>query len=340
MVATQELTQQKTQNGMDTIERVLIGGDLSGLSQGDRLGYYKAVCESVGLNPLTKPFEYLTLNKKMVLYAKKDCTDQLRNIHHVSLSIVSRELVEGVYVVTARATKPDGRTDESIGAVPLVKEDGEWKSSPGGDRKFHASGKFSALSPDEKANAIMKSETKAKRRVTLSICGLGLLDESELETIPNAAPVIEPKETQRQVAQRRIAEERSNADRAFKAAPPRSDPTPAPVPAPTTNLQEMPERVTALRARIKSNETILEVMDEYRFQLHEMTGAHDDFNDVLARQGVEDITKFPSFGKARDTAVALMYRVRELNEQEAERRGVGQNDLDEVLSALGGSNGD
>jgi len=31
------------------------------------------------------------------------------------------------------------------------------------------------------ANAFMKAETKAKRRVTLSICGLGFLDESEVE---------------------------------------------------------------------------------------------------------------------------------------------------------------
>jgi len=46
----------------------------------------------------------------------------------------------------------------------------------------------------------MKAETKAKRRGTLSICGLGMLDESELETIaelPKAmkqAPIAEPQE--------------------------------------------------------------------------------------------------------------------------------------------------
>ena len=34
----------------------------------------------------------------------------------------------------------------------------------------------------------MKSETKAKRRVTLSLCGLGMLDETEIETIPSATP--------------------------------------------------------------------------------------------------------------------------------------------------------
>ena len=37
------------------------------------------------------------------------------------------------------------------------------------------------------ANVLMKAETKAKRRATLSILGLGMLDETEIETIPAAA---------------------------------------------------------------------------------------------------------------------------------------------------------
>jgi hypothetical protein len=37
---------------------------------------------------------------------------------------------------------------------------------------------------DVLANALMKAETKAKRRVTLSLAGLGWLDETELDTIP------------------------------------------------------------------------------------------------------------------------------------------------------------
>ena len=35
----------------------------------------------------------------------------------------------------------------------------------------------------------MKAVTKAKRRVTLSICGLGMLDETEVESIPGAKAV-------------------------------------------------------------------------------------------------------------------------------------------------------
>jgi len=41
----------------------------------------------------------------------------------------------------------------------------------------------------------MKAETKAKRRVTLSICGLGLLDETEVETVSTAVPTIVNVET-------------------------------------------------------------------------------------------------------------------------------------------------
>ena len=41
---------------------------------------------------------------------------------------------------------------------------------------------------EQLANAMMKAETKAKRRVTLSICGLGLLDETEVEDVVDDAP--------------------------------------------------------------------------------------------------------------------------------------------------------
>lgn len=150
----------------ETIEKVLVGGDLSRLTSRERLLYLQMVCESLGVNPLTRPLEYLTLNGRLVLYARKDCTDQLRSRRGLSLRIVSRETSGGVYVVTAQATDPNGRTDEAIGAVSIA-----------------------GLKGHERANAIMRAETKAKRRVTLSCCGLGLLDESELETIPEAHPV-------------------------------------------------------------------------------------------------------------------------------------------------------
>lgn len=173
-----------TQSKGDIMERVLIQGDLNALTPEERTFYYTKVCESVGLNPLTKPFEYIVLNDKLTLYAKRDATDQLRKIYGVSINIVSREKMENVYIVTARAKTADGREDESTGAVPLEKENGTWERSSSGKRYFKKDGTTAPIKGDELANAFMKAETKAKRRVTLSICGLGLLDESELDTIP------------------------------------------------------------------------------------------------------------------------------------------------------------
>jgi hypothetical protein len=144
-----------------TVERVLLHGDLSKLTAAQKVSYVRYVCDRTGLDPLTQPFAYLFLNGREILYAKREATEQLRRNHKVSIHIVSRELVDDLYVVTARATLPDGRSDESIGAVPLA-----------------------GLKGDARANACMKSETKAKRRVTLSICGLGMLDESEVESLP------------------------------------------------------------------------------------------------------------------------------------------------------------
>ncbi|HJY45835.1 MAG TPA: hypothetical protein VJ301_14530, partial [Propionibacteriaceae bacterium] len=152
--------------GPELLERVVIGGDLSKLTPAERLRYYREVCASVGLNPLTKPFEYLHLNSKLVLYARRDATDQLRKLHGVSITITGREQHGDVYAVVARATGKDGRTDEAIGAVAT-----------------------SGLRGEALANALMKAETKSKRRVTLSICGLGMLDETEIDTIPEARAV-------------------------------------------------------------------------------------------------------------------------------------------------------
>jgi hypothetical protein len=145
----------------ETIERAVMAGDLADLTNEQRAEYYTTVCRSLGLNPFTKPFEFLTLNGKLRLYALRDCAYQLRRLHGISIYITNRERMGDIYIVTARAKDRTGRKDESTGAVPLGN-----------------------LKGDALANALMKAETKSKRRVTLSIAGLGWLDETELETIP------------------------------------------------------------------------------------------------------------------------------------------------------------
>lgn len=152
-------------NQAEIIERVIIAGDLSKLQPADRVKYYRATCDSLGLNPLTKPFDYITLNGKLTLYATRTATDQLRDRKNVSIKPIERRLDNdlGIYSVEVEASAPDGRIDFATGVVNIA-----------------------GLRGDALANAFMKAETKAKRRATLSICGLGWMDETELETVPAA----------------------------------------------------------------------------------------------------------------------------------------------------------
>jgi hypothetical protein len=174
------------------LEQLLIANDLAKLNIDQRVQYYNDVCKSLGLNPLTRPFDFITLNGKLQLYAKKDATDQLRRIYQVSVNELAHDHKEslGLYIVTASGVNGNGRGDSSTGAVSIK-----------------------GLAGDALANAIMKAETKAKRRLTLSLCGLGILDETEIEssqperiaTIVDGQVVIDP-ETQKSLAERPPAE--------------------------------------------------------------------------------------------------------------------------------------
>jgi hypothetical protein len=157
------------------LEQVISKGDLADLTPADRVSYYNAVCVSLGLNPLTKPFDFIKLqeNGKEVikLYARKDATEQLRKINGISIWKIETDIADGCLIVTAYAKTPDGREDIDEGIVYIKGKVG-----------------------DSLANLQMKAITKAKRRVTLSICGLGFLDESEIDSIPNAQPLPDPEQ--------------------------------------------------------------------------------------------------------------------------------------------------
>ena len=140
---------------------LVLKNDLSKLTEEQRVEYYRLMCERSGLDPVSKPFEMITLNGKLQLYATKQTTAALTKIHGLQVTIVGRETLGSLHIVTARATMPNGSCSEDIGAVNVTQLQGE------------------AL-----ANAMMKAITKAKRRAVLSVCGLGLLDESETDTLP------------------------------------------------------------------------------------------------------------------------------------------------------------
>jgi len=160
-LATPETEAAHTQARM--VESLVLRGDLSGLGPVERAAYYTRVCDRLGLDPFSQPFEFLKLNGKEIMYAKARAGDQLAAIHKLN-----REIIDGpklidlggtklIYAV-AKITHPNGRVETATATVPFI----------------------------DPVNVLMKCETKAKRRGTLAILGLGMLDEAELDTIPDA----------------------------------------------------------------------------------------------------------------------------------------------------------
>jgi hypothetical protein len=132
--------------GAKVIDSIVLRGDLSGLGPAERARFYVQMCEGLGLNPHAQPFAFLRLNGKEILYATRGATDQLAAMHRVT-----REIIDGPKVIDLGGTKlvyavckasmPNGRFETATATVPLI----------------------------DPVNVLMKAETKAKRRATLSL---------------------------------------------------------------------------------------------------------------------------------------------------------------------------
>jgi len=152
----------------DVVARLVLDGDLSRLTDSQKVAYYNTLCVRVGLDPATQPFKLLKLDGKLVMYADKGAAQQLSDQRHISHQVVSREKFDDVYSVTVRATMPDGRFTDEDGIVSLT----DFKD-----------GKEIVLKGKALANAMMRATTKAKRRAVLALLGLGIMDETELDTV-------------------------------------------------------------------------------------------------------------------------------------------------------------
>jgi hypothetical protein len=156
-----------TQINGELLEQVILNNDLSRLTSSQKVEYVKGICRATGLNPVTKPIQIMRFQNREVPYFTKDASEQLRKINGVSIIKVDTQVHDGgLYIVTVYATDKTGRQDCSTGAIVI-----------------------SGLKGDALANALMKAETKAKRRVTLSLCGLGFIDELEVESLPKVQKI-------------------------------------------------------------------------------------------------------------------------------------------------------
>jgi hypothetical protein len=140
------------------------GGDLRILEPHERVRYYRHLCAKLGLDPTFAPIQFVELDGKLRPYITRAGAEMLRAKHGVSTAILKSEIQGNLFIVLVRATTPDGRTEESVAVADLRDKRG-----------------------NDLGNACLFAETKAKRRATLSLLGLGyFLDETEVLSIQGA----------------------------------------------------------------------------------------------------------------------------------------------------------
>ncbi len=154
---------------MTKMEPLVVTGELIFLTPPERIQFYVQTCESMGLNPFTRPlqfFEQIDRNGKrnLILYALRSACVQLCKFHDLTVSLseamFSHDAVMFTATVRSNLVK---REDSAVGATSLKGLEGK-----------------------EYADAIMAAQTKAKRRAILDFVGSGLLDESEVEGMRGA----------------------------------------------------------------------------------------------------------------------------------------------------------
>jgi len=151
----------------ELLAKIVQSGDLAMLSESDRLIYYFTYCRQLGLNPLSKPFDYIQDKGKISLYPNAIAASQLRDKRNVSTRIIKEEcLLNGeIFSVLVEASIGD-RTEQATGKISLTGLDGK-----------------------AKATAMKRAETQARRRATLAIVGLDAIgDEDRKASISDMPP--------------------------------------------------------------------------------------------------------------------------------------------------------
>jgi hypothetical protein len=154
------------QSAQDIIADIVMRGDLAGLSPEQIVQYHGHLCKSLGINPLTQPFGLIQFTdhgkQRKVLYAQKNCAEQLRDKFGVSITKaeITYDSDSGLIRAFVEGRNQKGRTDAETGIIFARNVTGQ-----------------------DRANLEMKALTKGKRRLTLSLCGLGMMDETEVDDL-------------------------------------------------------------------------------------------------------------------------------------------------------------
>ena len=136
--------------------------ELETLSEEQRKQYAADASVYFGLDPGLGGLDFIWMNhesgfRKLVLYARRGITDILRDKKKINVTALTQAPVNGSLVTTATGQDVDGRQEIAVGSMYIE-----------------------GLRERALDDAIMTSQTRALRRLTLQFVGGGILDESEV----------------------------------------------------------------------------------------------------------------------------------------------------------------
>lgn len=240
------------------MEHVLATGDLIQFTPKQRVGYYLWLCQKLAIDSTSRPFDWLTLDGRLVFYPNRSCAEQLRRRHQISIELVRKEVVGDLFCVEVKGWRPNGQVDFASKYVALRDTRGN------------------RLAGQQYANALMKAESGAKRRLTFSLVGLSTVPDTEdlagarVVTVDAHGNVVDNPTTEQRHLAERPSVARSIGEPTFEdTATPDDSPIQGGTPQAPTNAELQPTRRTGPRPTFRrSDEDVKRLLGAWFAAVH------------------------------------------------------------------------
>lgn len=164
---------ERSQIAPETALQILSAGNLAALSPQDKVQLYVETCAELGLNWRTKPFVITKIGGGgEALYLTAEGAEQLAALHEISVEQTDARELRGVYMVTMRATAPNGRSVTKTGGKPIGPN----------------------VAGEAFIDAVKKAETQAYRRAVKACVSLNTYDPTRPRPAIVAAELAEAAE--------------------------------------------------------------------------------------------------------------------------------------------------
>lgn len=141
-------------------------GNVAQLRDSEKDFVLQKLCDRYGLDPILRPFDLISFQGGQKFYMTASATNQLANIKSLSREVgeISIDEAKMLAKCTVSVLDPQGRKENSTGYVSVARFLAPTKDNPVPKRVM--------MEGEDLANALLKLETKTKRRATMSFFGV------------------------------------------------------------------------------------------------------------------------------------------------------------------------